>query len=311
MIEQAETEIEKNILSEPARKDIVVGLKFSNSGKVYPYKSSERKMKMGDWVVVETEKGENVGEIAISRYYFLEEKRDSNALKRILRKATDKDMQRVGKNHELEKEGSRICQQKIEERRLPMKLCRVEFSFDDPKATFYFTAEGRVDFRELVRDLAHYFKTKIEMKQIGVRDEARAIGGCGPCGIKLCCTTFLKDFAPVSMKMAKDQNLPLNSSKISGVCGRLMCCLVYEHSNYKDLKRTMPACGSCVKTATGSGKIEKVHLLQEKVLVVYPEDGKKEILPVSEITVEKKAPSLKPKKKQKHNPQKRDPRDNN
>lgn len=306
MLENNNIEMKKDTAIKPPVRTMVVGIKFSNSGKVFSFRARKENFRVGDWVVVETEKGENIGIVAVSRHYFLDGKRDPATFKRILRKAAEKDMDRVKRNNDLEKEGGRICQQKIEERGLRMKLCRVEFSFDEPKATFYFSAEGRVDFRELVRDLAHHFKTKIEMKQIGVRDEARIIGGCGPCGIKLCCTTFLKDFEPVSIKMAKDQNLPLNSAKISGVCGRLMCCLVYEHATYKELKKTVPSCGSCVKTSKGLGKVDKVYMLQEKVLIAYPGEDRKEILSVSEVTVEKKGPDSKTRRKPKNKPPKRE-----
>jgi cell fate regulator YaaT (PSP1 superfamily) len=284
-------EPENNTEPKPNHDIFVVGIKFLSSGKVFPYLAGEETFKVGEWVVVEIEGGENFGMIALAKHPLPYKKSTANSFKRILRKASPEDMDLVKKNTSMEKEGHQICQEKIEERGLPMKLSRVEFSFDGQRATFYFTAEGRVDFRELVRDLAHHFKTKIEMKQIGVRDEARIVGGCGPCGVQLCCASFLKDFEPVSIKMAKDQNLPLNPVKISGVCGRLLCCLVYEHEMYKDAKKRMPACGVCVRTPNGLGRVEKVDLLQEKISVSYADSEKKETFLFADVTVEKAAPS--------------------
>lgn len=288
------TRLKTELLSMPREKkegeaapgeNLVVEIKFVHHGKVYPYRALGERLQVGEWVIVEADKEENYGMVAISDHEPFDRKKSISTLPRVLRKVTPEDRERIEKNEKLEREGSEVCLQKIEDRGLPMKLCRVGFSFDGSRATFYFTAEGRVDFRELVRDLAHHFKTKIEMKQMGVRDEARIIGGCGPCGQKLCCAAFLKDFEPVSIKMAKDQSLSLNPVKISGVCGRLMCCLVYEHETYKELREIMPPCGACVKTQTGIGKIDRVHLLQEKVTVVYPDDSKREVLPITEITI--------------------------
>ncbi len=290
VIKEAEQEVKEEV------KERVVGVQFINRGKVSPFLLGEEKLRVGDHVVVETEQGENFGMVAFSKHDFFGGDKGFSKLKRILRKVTPEDRERVEKNHALEREGTEFCQKKIEERKIPMKLSRVEFSFEGNKATFFFTAEGRVDFRELVRDLANHFKTKIEMKQIGVRDEARLLGGCGSCGIKLCCASFLKDFEPVSIKMAKDQNLTLNPVKISGLCGRLMCCLVYEHENYKVSKKKLPVCGTCVKTESGIGTVDRIHLLQEKVTVVYPEEGKKELLSLEEFTIEKKGVAQKPKK---------------
>ncbi|MBI5186725.1 MAG: stage 0 sporulation family protein [Nitrospinae bacterium] len=290
MNNENQAEAGKDAVVEPSPVIFIVGIKFLGSGKVYPYLSGEGSLKVGEWVVVEIENGENFGMIAFAKHPLADKKAEAGSFKRILRKASPDDMERVQRNTELEREGYQICQEKIEERGLPMKLSRVEFSFDSQRATFYFTAEGRVDFRDLVRDLAHHFKTKIEMKQIGVRDEARIIGGCGPCGVKLCCASFLKDFEPVSIKMAKDQNLPLNPVKISGVCGRLMCCLVYEHEMYREARKKMPVCGVCVMTPNGQGTVEKVDLLQEKILVAYPDTEKKETMLFSEVTVVKNVP---------------------
>ncbi len=251
----------------------VAGIKFKGSGKIYYFKSDSIPLRVGEKCIVETEKGLEIAVVAIARRkipkYLIK-----RTLKNVVRKAAKEDIKQVENNEVLENEAFNMCQNKIREREMPMKLIRVEFSFDAQRATFYFTSEGRIDFRELVKDLAHHFKIKIEMKQIGLRDEARILGGCGPCGRNLCCAGFLKDFEPVSIKMAKDQNLALNPVKISGVCGRLMCCLVYEHATYKELKKNMPQIGSAINTAEGKGKIIKINLLEENA-VVELEDGKR------------------------------------
>ena len=193
-------------------------------------------------------------------------------LKKVMRKANPWDMHQIEKNKKKIGEVMDACSKKIQERRLPMKLIDAEFSFDRSKIIFYFTAEGRVDFRDLVKDLANAFKARIELKQIGVRDEAKILGGLGPCGRALCCATYLKDFEPVTIKMAKEQNLPLNPTKISGLCGRLMCCLGYEHKTYKELMKGLPREGEQLKTAKGTGKIVSVNALKRSVTVEL-EDG--------------------------------------
>ncbi len=258
----------------------VIGIRFKSSGKIYDFKANGFSMRVGDRCIVETDKGLEFGIVSIAS-----RKVSRNLLKRplksVVRKATQDDVVQVEKNEVLEKEAFNICQSKIREKEMPMKLVNVDFSFDAQKAVFYYTSEERVDFRELVKDLAYHFKIKIEMRQIGLRDEAKMIGGCGPCGRNLCCAAFLKEFEPVSIKMAKDQNLALNPVKISGVCGRLMCCLVYEHETYKDLKRTCPKFGAILDTPDGKGRVVKINLLQEKV-VVELEDGKKVDVAVKE-----------------------------
>lgn len=251
----------------------VTGIKFKSGGRIYDFKSDGISLRVGDKCIIETEKGLEFGVVAIAcRKIPLD--LIQRPLKSMVRKATPDDIIQVEKNEILEREAFNICSNGIREREVEMKLVKVEFSFDAQKATFYFTAEERVDFRELVKDLAHHFKIKIEMKQIGLRDEAKMLGGCGPCGRELCCASFLKDFEPVSIKMAKDQNLALNPVKISGVCGRLMCCLTYEHETYKELKRNLPKVGKIVDTKEGKGRITQINLLQEKG-VVELEDGKK------------------------------------
>ena len=193
-------------------------------------------------------------------------------LRKVIRKANPWDMNQVDKNKKKIKEVMESCSRKIKDRKLTMKLIYAEFSFDRSKIVFYFTAEGRVDFRDLVKDLASAFKTRIELKQIGVRDEAKMLGGLGPCGRALCCATHLKDFEPVTIKMAKEQNLPLNPTKISGLCGRLMCCLGYEYSTYKDLMKGMPREGEIVKTPKGNAKVIGINALK-RVAMVELEDG--------------------------------------
>jgi cell fate regulator YaaT (PSP1 superfamily) len=214
----------------------VVGVRYREGCKVYNFDAGEMPLVPGDIVIVDSEQGMGVAVVAGE---LRQEERGPNdkPLKKVLRRATEDDRRRIEKNRAMEQEAFRVCQQKILEREMIMKLVRVEWAFDNSKATFYFTADGRVDFRDLVKDLAHRFKIRIEMRQIGVRDEAKMIGGFGPCGRELCCSSFLKDFEPVSIRMAKRQDLVLNPAKISGICGRLMCCLGYEYSFYDEAKK--------------------------------------------------------------------------
>jgi cell fate regulator YaaT (PSP1 superfamily) len=214
-------------MTETATKPRVVGIKFRQSGKLYHFNAGELDLLVGDPCIVETERGLEYGFVAVepSMIGKVDQRRP---LRRALRKATREDDERYRKKKERERYAYTVCQTKTKEFKLPMKLVAVDYTFDGKKAVFYFTAEGRVDFRELVRDLAHEFHTRIEMRQIGVRDEAKLLGGFGSCGKPLCCATFLREFEPVSIRMAKKQNLSLNPSKISGICGRLMCCLTYE-----------------------------------------------------------------------------------
>jgi len=214
----------------------VVGVRFKTGCKIYYFDAGDIELSSGDVVVVNSEQGMGCAIVAMAPYE-AEEVPGGKELKKVIRKATDDDIYRIGLSKEKEAEAFRFCQQKISEREMVMKLVRVEWAFDNSRATFFFTADGRVDFRELVRDLAYRFKIRIEMRQIGVRDEAKMLGGFGPCGRELCCASFLSDFEPVSIKMAKKQDLVLNPQKISGVCGRLMCCLGYEYSFYDEIKK--------------------------------------------------------------------------
>jgi len=249
----------------------VVGVRFKKAGKIYYFDPSEFEIKLYDKVIVETARGLEYGEVVVAPKW-VDEEDVVPPLKSVVRLATEEDAQRVKENKEKEKEAYQICLKKIEEHELPMKLIDVEYTFDVSKIIFYFTAEGRVDFRELVKDLAAIFRTRIELRQIGVRDEAKMLGGLGSCGRVLCCATFLGDFEPVSIRMAKEQNLSLNPSKISGICGRLMCCLKYENDNYEELKKNAVEPGEFVMTPHGLGKVIYSSLLREKVTVELEDD---------------------------------------
>lgn len=267
--------------------ETVVGIRFKKAGKVYYFDPGKLEVFKTDKVILETARGVELGEVVVGPKEVTEEEVVA-PLKEVIRKATEKDLETYQENKEKEKDAFDICDKKIESHGLDMKLVDVEYTFDNNKIIFYFTAEGRVDFRELVKDLASVFRTRIELRQIGVRDEAKMIGGYGPCGISLCCSTWLGEFDPVSIKMAKDQGLSLNPTKISGVCGRLFCCLKYEHEVYKAVLKKMPQQGDRVKTLSGSGVIIKTNPLLErvKVRVTNDEDGTEEIkvFPIDEIT---------------------------
>jgi len=254
----------------------VVGVRFKKAGKIYYFDPADMDIQKDTYVVVETARGIEFGECVIGIKEINEE--DIVApLKSVLRIATEEDISKHFKNKDKEKDAFEICLKKIQEHGLTMKLIDVEYTFDNNKVIFYFTADGRVDFRELVKDLAAIFKTRIELRQIGVRDEAKMLGGLGPCGRPMCCSTFLGDFASVSIKMAKEQNLSLNPTKISGICGRLMCCLNYEQSTYEDIRKRMPKVGSIVKTSEGTGEVFSNNIVKESVKVKLKK-GEEEIL---------------------------------
>lgn len=244
----------------------VVGVRFKKAGKVYYFSPGSLKIHKGDYVVVETARGIEFGECVIG-VKSIEETDIIAPLKNVLRVADNKDILKHKENKSKEEEALSICLKKIEEHGLEMKLIDVEYTFDNNKVIFYFTADGRVDFRELVKDLATIFKTRIELRQIGVRDEAKMIGGLGPCGRSMCCSSFLGDFASVSIKMAKEQNLSLNPTKISGICGRLMCCLNYEQSTYESIRKYLPKVGSVVETEDGKGEVISNSTVKESVRV--------------------------------------------
>lgn len=244
----------------------VVGVRFKKAGKIYYFDPNGNKIKEGDNLIVETARGLEFGACLIGERE-VDESDIITPLKPVIRVATYEDLQKYRDNKAREKEAFEICLEKISKHSLDMKLIDVEYTFDNNKVIFYFTAEGRVDFRELVKDLAQVFRTRIELRQIGVRDEAKMIGGLGPCGRTLCCSTFLGDFVPVSIKMAKEQNLSLNPAKISGICGRLMCCLNYEQQAYEETRKVMPRAGSIVDSPYGRGEVMSNSIIKEKLNV--------------------------------------------
>ena len=246
----------------------IVGVRFKNAGKIYYFDPVDFEIEKNIDVVVETARGLEYGKIVVGPKEIEEEKLIS-PLKPIIRIATEEDKAIYRENKEKAKETFEICQQKIKEHGLTMFLIDCEYTFDRNKLIFYFTAEGRIDFRELVKDLASIFKTRIELRQIGVRDEAKSIGGLGTCGRKLCCSSWLGDFQPVSIKMAKDQCLSLNPTKISGICGRLFCCLKYEHDVYVEAIEKMPVVGSVVKVENQKGKVIEINPLLEQIKIEF------------------------------------------
>ncbi len=255
----------------------IVGLKFRNGGKVYYFSPGELDLPAGSHAIVETAKGVEYGTIVIPPRDMDEEK-VTQPLRPVLRKATFEDDEVIRNNKEREKEAYVICQEKIEKHDLEMKLVAAEYAFDGNKLLFYFTADGRVDFRELVKDLASVFRTRIELRQIGVRDETKILGGLGICGRELCCCTFLSDFAPVSIKMAKEQNLSLNPTKISGTCGRLMCCLKNEEEAYEYLNSKLPSVGDKVTAHDGTkGEVISVNVLRQRVKLAVDVGDSKEV----------------------------------
>lgn len=256
----------------------VIGVRFRHAGKVYYFDPGEFEIKKGDKVIVETARGIEYGEVVLG-IHEVSEKQVVPPLKAVIRLATAKDEETEQRNKEKEKDALEICQKKIEKHQLEMKLLDCEYTFDNNKILFYFTADGRVDFRELVKDLAAVFRTRIELRQIGVRDETKIIGGIGICGRPLCCHTHLTEFVPVSIKMAKEQNLSLNPTKISGVCGRLMCCLKHEEAAYEELNGKLPNIGDTVTTPDGlHGEVASVTVLKQTVrVIVSTEDDEKEV----------------------------------
>lgn len=249
----------------------IVGIRFRKPGKVYFFDPGYIRLNPKDKVIVETSLGEDIGEVVISKRELPDEKVPKD-LKRIIRLASSKDIKRQEDNKQKEKKAMEVCKEQIKKHKLEMNLVDVEYKFDGSKIIFYFTADGRVDFRELVKDLAAIYKTRIELRQIGVRDEVRKIGGNGVCGRELCCCSFLNNFDIVSIKMAKEQSASLNPSKISGNCGRLMCCLKYEQGVYEEKIKKLPQVGSIVKTEDGEGTIVSEEVLKERVKVQFKKD---------------------------------------
>lgn len=248
----------------------VVGVRFKKAGKIYYFDPAQFELQVGQYVIVETARGIEYGKVVVPIKQVAEGE-VILPLKQVVRPADERDSLQVEGNLSESKEAFVIATTKIIEHKLEMKLVDVEYTFDRNKIIFYFTAEGRVDFRDLVKDLASIFRTRIELRQIGVRDEAKLLGGIGPCGRMLCCSTFLGDFEPVSIKMAKDQNLSLNPSKISGLCGRLMCCLKYENDDYEEAKAGMPDIGEFTKTPDGKGKVVGLNVLERLIQVQLKE----------------------------------------
>lgn len=272
----------------------IIGVRFRRAGKIYYFDPMDLEIKKGDHVIVETARGIEYGEVVLGPKEVAEDQ-IVQPLKPVIRISTPEDDVIEAKNKEKEKDAFQICFEKIQKHGLEMKLVDIEYTFDNNKVLFYFTADGRIDFRELVKDLASVFKTRIELRQIGVRDETKILGGIGICGRALCCNTYLSEFAPVSIKMAKEQNLSLNPTKISGVCGRLMCCLKNEEEAYEELNSKLPNVGDRVTTSEGlKGEVQSVSVLKQlvKVIVILENDEKE----VREYKVEDLKFKLKRKK---------------
>ena len=274
----------ETILKTPSKDlymPIVVGVSFRRVGKVYYFDPVELTLQEGDFVIAETARGAEFGEVVLEPREIGESQLVA-PLKRIIRLATGDDLQREATNREREANAFQVCVRKIAEHNLPMKLLEAEYAFDGSQVTFSFSADGRIDFRELVKDVAGYLRIKVQLHQIGVRDEAKLIGGYGTCGRPLCCATFLSSFDPVSMKMAKDQSLFLNPTKFSGCCGKLMCCLRYEHEFYKEAQRSMPSVGAILPIEQGRGKVVDVNLVSGEI-TVQTEEGAQLHVPASSI----------------------------
>ncbi len=254
----------------------IVGVRFRTAGKLYYFSPGDLDLKLGDYVIVETTRGVEMGKVAVPPQDVSDDE-VVQPLKSVKRLATPEDHEKIEKNKEKEQEAFRVCQEKIRKHNLEMKLVGAEYTFDNNKLLFYFTADGRVDFRELVKDLASVFRTRIELRQIGVRDETKMMGGIGICGRPLCCSSYLSDFVPVSIKMAKEQNLSLNPTKISGVCGRLMCCLKNEQDTYEYLNSQLPGINDIVTTPEGlKGQVKSVSVLRQRVRVIIDQNDVKE-----------------------------------
>ena len=273
-------EMNRDGMDEAASENItydIVGVRFKTTGKIYYFAPGDMSFSEGDHAIVETSRGIEYGTVAVGNKT-VTEKEVVLPLRPVLRRATQEDDRVYEENKRKEKEAAKICAQKIAEHKLEMKLVEAEYTFDNNKLLFYFTADGRIDFRELVKDLAAVFRTRIELRQIGVRDETKILGGIGICGRELCCKSYLADFAPVSIKMAKEQNLSLNPTKISGVCGRLMCCLKNEAETYEYLNSRLPNVGDTVTTIDGcKGEVQSINVLRQLVKVLIEVNDEKEL----------------------------------
>jgi cell fate regulator YaaT (PSP1 superfamily) len=268
----------------------VVGVRFKKAGKIYYFSPGDFNLSKDEWVIVETSRGIEYGKVVINRRE-VGEQDVVLPLKQVIRIANDEDKKIVSENKTAANHAFQVCTEKIVEHKLDMKLVDVEYTFDRNKVLFYFTADGRIDFRELVKDLAAIFRTRIELRQIGVRDEAKMLGGIGPCGRILCCSSFLGDFEPVSIKMAKDQNLSLNPAKISGLCGRLMCCLKYENDHYEAVKEKLPDIGKEISTPEGKGRVLGLNILEHLVQVELYEPKRVLEFTLDELTKDEASPS--------------------
>ena len=293
-----------------AEKTEIVGINFRSAGKIYYFAPGEISLSLGDKIIVETSRGTEMGVVKIPNK-FVDAKSIVAPLRTIVRKATEDDIERSKANKELEISARAVCKKKISEHKLDMHLVDVEYTFDNSKLIFYFTSEGRVDFRDLVKDLAGVFKTRIELRQIGIRDETKMVGGLGACGRPYCCSEFLTDFVQVSIKMAKEQNFSLNSAKISGSCGRLMCCLRYEHEAYEEALLKTPPCGSVVKTSSGTGVVVETRPLLHLIKVRMDDrpDNLK-LLDIDDVTVIKSQKTKKDNQKSENAESGEEPHDN-
>ncbi len=284
----------------------IVKIQFQTAGRLYDFKTGDLDVNIDEQVIVETERGRSIGRV-VKGPFAVDDNEVSEGVKTILRKAVPEDLESASKHRAKEKDAFDLCLRRVRERGLDMKLVKVEYLFDGSKAIFYFTADGRIDFRELVKDLAHAFHTRIEMRQIGVRDEAGMVGGIGICGRELCCSSFLREFEPVSVKMAKEQNLALNPTKISGQCGRLLCCLAYEFETYCTLRKCLPKCGKRVSCGTVEGEVVKLNILDGTVtvktddnheIIVRGDEVKLEVAPERTKKPAKEPEENKPRKQQ-------------
>ncbi len=264
----------------------IVGVRFKQAGKVYFFDPAGLEMNVSDQVVVETSRGLEIGRVVVAPKQVVESQ-VTEPLKPVVRKAEEEDFRQVGAWHAKEGDALQACQEKVANHNLPMKVLSAEYNYDGSRLTFYFNADGRVDFRDLLRELASTFRTRIELKQVGVRDKAKMLGGIGRCGRQLCCSSHLCDFSTVTMKMAKEQNLPLNPMKISGLCGRLLCCLSYEADQYTEMKQKLPRPGERVTTSFGIGKVLSANILKETVLVEM-ETGAVVETAVADVQVQKR-----------------------
>jgi len=273
----------------------IVGVRFHQAGKVYYFDAADNEVEVGDYVVVETSRGQELGKVVISPKQVLFSD-VTEPLKPVVRKAQAEDVERAQQQQERSREALAKCQELIEKLNLPMKSISAQYNLDGNHLTVFFSAEKRVDFRELVRELSHSLKTRVELRQVGVRDETKLVGGLGKCGFPLCCTTFLCDFAPVSIKMAKEQGIALNPMKTSGICGRLLCCLGYEYDQYRAMKEKLPGLGQEVSTPLGSTKVVGNNPLKEMVLIEL-ETGVTAELPLSQVTWDKELPGSRQRRK--------------